>query len=55
MNNFKSQASSVAEEDKRQFRILVDKLDDLEKKLRVVLAENDDTSASVVMVELEKH
>ncbi len=46
--------SSVAEDDKRQFRILADKLDDLEKKLAVALAKNDDTSASVIMAELKK-
>jgi len=46
--------SSVAENDKRQFRMLVDKLDDLEKKLAVALAKNDDVSASVIRVELKE-
>jgi hypothetical protein len=46
--------SSVAEDDKRQFRMLADKLDDLEKKLAIALAKNDDTSASIISAELRK-
>ena len=46
--------SSASESDKRQFRMLVDKLDDLEEKFALALAKNDDTSASIIMHELKK-
>lgn len=44
----------VSKDDKRQFRTLVDELDDLEGKIDVALAKGDATSVSIISAEFRK-